>query len=161
MQSLMVLETERDLITACRLINLFRRKGISLVSLGMAPGSTGLAVTCIVEAAATDAEHLFNVLRRTEGVLHVAYYRNVPASNASFVFLHGDAAPARVAQFLQDCPGSMLVFASQGKYLIQIPADWQGGLVASSVREGDFVPFACVKAAGASTSVEPLTLPGG
>jgi hypothetical protein len=68
MQRLFTIDTESDLIVICRLVNIFRRKGVKLDKLEMSSTREGFRVAALVEAAETEIEHLFNFIRRTEGV---------------------------------------------------------------------------------------------
>ena len=151
MQWLMALETNSDPISACRLMNIFRRKGVSIVTLTLAarpacPGRPeGFSLMALVETPEADVEHLFNYLRRTEGVHHVTYYRHEPSGNASFVFIDEDPASTNVTRFLQTFPESKLIFASHGKYLLEVPADRRPRPATADSGELQFVPFARVK----------------
>jgi hypothetical protein len=68
MQQLFTIDTEGDLIVVCRLINVFRRKGVSLTKLAMSATQDGFRLAVLFEAKQSDIEHLFNFVRRTEGV---------------------------------------------------------------------------------------------
>jgi hypothetical protein len=72
MQRLFTIDTEGDLIVICRLINIFRRKGVKLTKLVMSSAPEGFRLAVLFEAAEAESEHLFNFLRRTEGVSHLA-----------------------------------------------------------------------------------------
>jgi hypothetical protein len=143
MQWLMALETNGDPITACRLMNIFRRKSVSIVTLTMAARPEGYSLLALVETAETEVEHIFHFLRRTEGVRHITYYRHEPAGDASFVFIDADASTSSVTRFLQSFPESKLVFASHGKYLLEIPAERRPHTL--GISQPEFLPFARVK----------------
>ncbi len=145
MQWLMALETNSDPISTCRLMNIFRRKGVSVVTLTLAARPSGFSLMALVETPEADVDHLFNFLRRTEGVDHVTYYRHEPSGNASFVFIDEDPAATNVTRFLQTFPESKLIFASHGKYLLEVPADRRPRPVTADSAELQFVPFARVK----------------
>ena len=145
MQWLMALETNGDPISICRLMNIFRRKGVSVVTLTLAARPSGFSLMALVETPEADVEHLFNFLRRTEGVDHVTYYRHEPSGNASFVFIDEDPASTNVARFLQTFPESKLIFASHGKYLLEVPADRRIRPTTADSGELQFLPFARVK----------------
>jgi acetolactate synthase regulatory subunit len=72
MQRSLTIDTEAELIVICRLLNIFRRKGVRLTNLVMSSTSEGFRVAVRFEAAQTEIDHLFNFVRRTEGVSHVA-----------------------------------------------------------------------------------------
>jgi len=85
MQWLLELETEKDPISICRLMNIFRRKGVSIVALSLEAGAAEFSMKALVETAESEVAHIFNFLRRTEGVRHVTCYREERAANASGV----------------------------------------------------------------------------
>jgi acetolactate synthase regulatory subunit len=145
MQWLMALETNRDPITGCRLMNIFRRKGVSIVTLAMASRPEGFSVVAVVETPESEVEHIFNFLRRVEGVQHVTYYRHEPLGDASFVFIDADADSSSIARFLQTFPESKLIFASNGKYLLEIPGDRKSRVASLDFGKQEILPFARVK----------------
>jgi acetolactate synthase regulatory subunit len=145
MQWLMALEIEQDMITVCRMINVFRRKGLKIVTLTMATRPAGFSMMAVVESAEGDVEHIFNFLRRTEGVQHVTYYRHEPSEDASFFFIDGDTDTSRVTDVLKTFPGSKLIFASHGKYLLEVPAESRRTNGLHTFRVPEFLPFARVK----------------
>src|SRR5713226_1612933 len=98
---LVALETENDPITTCRLMNIFRRKGLKIVTLAMAAGHAAFSILAVLETPEAEMEHIFNFLRRTEGVQHVTYYRHNPGADASFVFVEADGESSSVARFLE------------------------------------------------------------
>lgn len=71
MQRLLTIDTEDDLIVTCRLINVFRRKGVRVKKLVMSSTLDGLRLVVLLDLAEGDFEHLFNFIRRTEGVSHL------------------------------------------------------------------------------------------
>jgi hypothetical protein len=142
---LMALETDDDPISGCRLMNIFRRKGVGIVTLTMAARPAGYSLIALVETPEAEVEHIFNLLRRTEGVYNVTYYRHEPSGDASFVFIDADENSSSAARFLQAFPESRLVFASRGKYLFEIPADRRRHPAAPGFGDAEFLPFARVK----------------
>jgi hypothetical protein len=122
MQWLLALETENDPIPACRLMNIFRRKGVKLEALTLDSEPGGYSLLAVVETAESEVEHLFNFLRRTEGVRHVTCYRPEASANARFLLAAAEPDDSRPARLLETFPGSKLVFRSQGKFLLEIPA---------------------------------------
>jgi acetolactate synthase regulatory subunit len=140
MQWLITLETEQDLIVTCRVINVFRRKGLKITTLAMAAQPHGFSMMAMLDSSEAEIDHLFNFLRRTEGVERVTYYRHQTSAAASFVFIDADSLPG--AEVLKTFPGSKLVFASHGKYLLEVPAENRRprGVPAFAA-----LPLACVK----------------
>ncbi len=80
MRWLIALETEQGLITPCRLMNIFRRKGLKIITLAMAAQPSGYSITATIESPEENADHVFNVLRRTEGVRHVIIDKKPPVA---------------------------------------------------------------------------------
>jgi hypothetical protein len=145
MQWLVALETNTDPITSCRLMNIFRRKGVSIITLAMAARPEGFSTIAVVETPEALVEHIFNFLRCVEGVQHVTYYRHEPLGDASFVFIDADSESSSVARFLQTFPESKLIFASHGKYLLEIPGDRRARAVGLDLGKQEVLPFARVK----------------
>ncbi|MBZ5516567.1 MAG: hypothetical protein LAN62_17300 [Acidobacteriia bacterium] len=145
MQWLLALETNGDPITSCRLMNIFRRKGVSIVTLAMAARTEGFSVVALVETPEHEVDHIFNFLRRVEGVENVTYYRHEPEGDASFVFIDADADSSSLARFLQTFPESKLIFGSHGKYLLEIPGDRKPSSASLDFGKQEILPFARVK----------------
>lgn len=145
MQWLVTLETDSDVITACRLLNAFRRKGLKISTLAMATRPAGFSVMAVVDSHESVIEHMFNFLRRTEGVEHVTCYRHETSADASFLFVDADPATSRVAQILEAFPESELIFASHGKYLLEVPAEGRHRAPAVQPGEPGVLSFARVK----------------
>jgi acetolactate synthase regulatory subunit len=145
MQWLMALEINQDPISTCRLMNIFRRKGVGVVTLTMAARPQAFSITALVESAETEVEHIFNYLRSAEGVHHVTYYRHEPSGEASFFFIDAEADSSNVARFMQTFPESKLIFASHGKYLLEVPADRRPRRSTPAFAEPEVLPFARVK----------------
>lgn len=159
MQWLITLETERDLIVVCRIMNILRRKGLNVATLALAARSAGFSLMTVVESADTEVDHIFNYLRRTEGVQHVTCYRHEPSQDASFVFIDGDADNSRIARVLEAFPGSHLIFASHGKYLLEVPADSNRQALTRGFAEPEVLPFACVRTTRNVASPELVSAP--
>ena len=143
MQWLIALETDGDPITSCRLMNIFRRKGVSIVTLAMAARPEGFSVIAVADTPESLVEHIFNFLRRVEGVQNVTYYRHEPLGDASFVFIDADVDSSSIARFLQTFPESKLIFASHGKYLLEIPTESHQDVLADSP-DTEILPLARV-----------------
>src|SRR5437773_6488993 len=113
MQWLLELETERDPISTCRLMNIFRRKGVNIVTLSLKAGPAEFSMKALVETAESEVAHIFNFLRRTEGVRHVTCYRDESAADAS-VTAKGDSQgiTSRAAR-LPDYDSSLIIHTSR------------------------------------------------
>jgi len=144
---LLALETEKDLIITCRLINIFRRKGAKIASLSLATGTESHCMMAVLETLEADVDHLFHFLRRMDGVQHVSYYRHEPSANASFVFVDAGAESDAMSatRFAELFPGARLIFASSGKFLFEVPAT---NIARPPLWESDrpeVLPFACIR----------------
>jgi acetolactate synthase regulatory subunit len=144
MQWLVTLEIDNDLISACRLMSIFRRKGLKIATLAMAGRPAGFSLMAVVDSPEAEVDHIFNLLRRTEGVQHVTYYRHETTQNAPFVFIDADADTSRVVRIIETFPGSKLILASHGKCLLEVPAESRPSAI-QAFGEPPFLPFACVK----------------
>lgn len=138
---LFAIETEDDLIVICRLMNIFRRKGIKPLSLAMSRSPEKYGVIMMVELPESEAEHHFNFLRRTEGVRHVTYYRHNPDRPASFIYVNLETPSLELSRWSQLFPGSRLILASHGMALLEVSANF----ALSPAPEHEFLPFARVK----------------
>jgi hypothetical protein len=145
MQWLISLETENDPIPACRLLNIFRRKGLKIGTFNLAASLTGFSLMAVVDTPETDVEHIYNFLRRTEGIRRVSYYRHAPSADASFVFIDSSANSSIVARFTQTFPESKIIFASNGKYLFEVLSEKGARKFVPGFEEAGFLPFARVK----------------
>ena len=145
MQWLIKLETEQDLIVACRLMNVFRRKGMRITTLAMAARPNGFSVMAMLDSPEPDIDHLFNFLRQMEGVERVTAYQHQRSVDAAFVFI--DADTVHGAEILKTFPGSQLVFASHGKYLLEVPAESRHQPATPALEFPWALPLACVRTA--------------
>jgi hypothetical protein len=145
MHWLIALETNHDAIVLCRLVNIFRRKGLVLETLATVARPEGYSMMAVVQAAEPDVDHIFNFLRRTEGVEHVTCYRHETTQDASFLFINGHEESSLVVQIFEAFPGAKLSFASHGKYLFEIPAESRRLPGAAALGTPELLPFACVK----------------
>ena len=143
MKWLVSLETENDPIVACRLMNIFRRKGLKIGTLTLASQAAGYSLMALVESPEAEAEHIFNFLRCTAGVHHVEYFRHQPTADASFIFIDGAEDASSATQVLEAFPGARLLFAGQGKYLLEVPAD--SGKPRANLADSGFMTFARVR----------------
>jgi acetolactate synthase regulatory subunit len=153
MKWLISLETNNDPITTCRLMNIFRRKGLKIVTLAMSSQADGYTVLVLVESAEGDAEHIFNFLRMTPGVEHVESYRHEASAGAEFLFVDGAADATNVKRILEALPGAKLLFANNGKFLLEVPAN--AGSALPDFAKAGFLPFARVR----STREAPQAVP--
>lgn len=145
MQWLISLETENDPIPACRLLNIFRRKGVKIGTFNLAAGAHGFSVMAVVDTPEADVDHIFNFLRRGEGIRHVTYYRHLPSADASFIFIDSSTDSSVVARFTQSFPKSKIIFAGNGKYLFEVLPEKGARKFAPGFDEAGFLPFARVK----------------
>jgi len=159
MQWLLTLETNNDMISICRLLNIFRRKNLKIITLAMTAWPSAFSLMGVVESKEADIDHLFNFLRRTEGVQHVTYYRHESFPNASFVFIDSEEDNSGITQVLKAFPESKLIFASHGKYLLEIPVEKRRDLAWAGSQDPTFLPFACVKTTRSATRSELVTVP--
>jgi acetolactate synthase regulatory subunit len=143
MQWLLTLETNNDMISICRLMNIFRRKSLKIATLAMTSRPSGFTVMSVIDSPEADVDYLFNFLRRTEGVEHVTCYRHEPFPGASFVFIDSEEDSSSVTQILKVFPGSKLIFASHGKYLLEVSMEKR--YTPADAQEPAFLPFACVR----------------
>ena len=58
MQWLITLETEQDLIVTCRLMNVFRRKGMKINTLAMATRPHCFSMMAVLDSPESDIDHL-------------------------------------------------------------------------------------------------------
>ena len=147
MKWLLALETEKDLIVACRLVNIFRRKGPKVDSLAISSGAENNGMMAVLETAEADIEHMFHFLRRMDGVQHVSYYRHQASDNASFVFVDAGAVsdPISAERFAEIFPGARLIFASLGKFLLEVPGAAMGRPALPESGTPEVLPFTCVR----------------
>jgi hypothetical protein len=103
------------------------------------------SMMAVLESPEADVEHIFNFLRRTAGVERVTYYRHETSDAAAFIFIDAEADPSRVADILKTFPMSKLIFASHGKYLLEVPAESRGRIAAPVYGVPEILPFACVR----------------
>jgi hypothetical protein len=143
MKWLISLETDSDPIAACRLMNIFRRKGLKIATLTMAAQPAGFSMMVLAETPEADVEHIFNFLRCTAGVHHVDYYRHEPSASASFLFMDGAEDSSSVTRIIETLRGAKLLFASHGKFLVEVPA--AAGQTPPDLAEAGFLPFARVR----------------
>lgn len=145
MRWLLTIDTENDLIVVCRLMNIFRRKGISVKDLAVSSESERFCLTVLFEATEGEAEHIFNFLRRTEGVSHVACHRNAASDSPSFILAEAEAASAYAARWAEFLHSPRWVFVSQGKALLKIKEDAANLFNHEKAERPGIHTFTCVK----------------
>jgi hypothetical protein len=145
MQWLLKFETDRDPIVICRLMNIFRRKGVAIETMALTAGVEGFSGVAVVGTPAAEIDHVFNFLRRTDGVRDVTCYQHEPSSAGSFVFFEADCDQERVRRILEVLPECKIVFAGQGKFLLETPPENHCGARMAGLGESGFLSFAPVK----------------
>ena len=113
MQWLLELETDKDPIATCRLMNIFRRKGVGIVTLSLEAGAAEFSMKALVETAESEVAHIFNFLRRTEGVRHVTCYRHEPAAGASVTGKGDSLGMTSQAVRLSEYDSSLIIHTSR------------------------------------------------
>ena len=159
MQWLLVLETENDPITACRLMNIFRRKGLKILTLSMVAEPEGYRVTTVVDTNGNEAEHIFNFLRRTEGVQHVTWYSHAPTPAPAFVLAEAEGENGALARLLEAFPGSRVVISNSGKCLLEIPEEGVRHPGEIHSQSPGFLPFMRVRSTRREAQFEPVGAP--
>lgn len=149
MKWLLTIETEDDLIVICRLMNIFRRKGVRLLTLTMAEAAEGYCLMALVETPEADGDHHYNFVRRTEGVRHVTCYRQQPSETASHIFVDSSETKWSDAARWREL-GARLIFASHGKMLLEVPDGVS--LDAYAADGASLLPFACAMTTRDSTA---------
>ena len=145
MQWLLTLDSDRDPIVLCRLMNNFRRKGVEIETMTLAAKAELYSCIAVVNTAQTDVDHLFHYIRRTEGVVNVSFYRHDPSQRASFVFVESNANPESINRILAVFPEGKIIFASQGKYLLEIPSESRLPARIPGMDELGFLPLSRVR----------------
>ncbi|HET7101416.1 MAG TPA: hypothetical protein VFJ52_09725 [Terriglobia bacterium] len=156
MEWLVALEAENNPIVLGRLMNAFRRKGVEIKTLTLGTRAAELSLMALVESPEEGVEHILHFIRVMVGVREVACYRHEPSGKASFIFIQTDDHSS-VAKILADFPLSKLVFASQGRYLVEVgekSCKAAGHALASGA---DFLPFARMRTR--STPTQAASLP--
>lgn len=154
MQWLLTLESERDPIVLCRLINIFRRKGLAIETMALASKPEGYSSIAVVNTPGAEIDHIFNFLRRTEGVSNVACYRHEPSAAASFLFVESNAHPENINRILEAFPESKIIFASHGKYLFEVCSASQLPPDIAGLGEPGFLPLSRFKTSRQNPQME-------
>lgn len=154
MQLLLTLECDRDPIVVCRLMNIFRRKGLEIETLALNAKSESYSLMAVVQSPQTDVDHIFHFLRESSGVLSVAYYRHEPTQDASFIFVESAENPGNIKRIQEAFPECKVVFASHGKYLVEIPSGLSTGAQFPGLEEPGFLPLSRVRASQCHPQME-------
>jgi len=154
MRWLLTLETDSDPISACRLMNVFRRKSVKLVTLALASQPAGYSLLAVVDSLEADVGHVYNFVRGVGGVRRVSHYRHRPGDEPSFVFIDAEAGSSSQARFLEAYPAARLVVASHGNCLYAVPAEGATRWEASGLAGPEFLPLAEVKTSRAAARPE-------
>jgi hypothetical protein len=145
---------ESDPIALCRLTDIFRRKGIKLVTLAATSGPATLSLMTVVECPEDRMTHMFHFLRKTPEICRVAYYRHEESEAASFVFLSArDPSTEMTESLLPTFPGTRLIFANRGHYLLEIPGKRRLRKTLRGISGGTFLSFAHVE----TSSMHPVS----
>ena len=155
MEWLVALEAENNPIVLGRLMNALRRKGVVIKTLTLGTRTAELSLMALVESAEENVEHVLHFLRIMVGVREVACYRHEPSGKASFIFIETDDH-SKVAKILADFPLSRLVFASQGRYLLEVGEKNRKAGDRPLVADADFLPFARVPTPSSSSQAAKL-----
>ncbi|HET7214687.1 MAG TPA: hypothetical protein VFL79_13930 [Terriglobia bacterium] len=154
MQWLLTLESDRDPIVLCGLMNIFRRKGLVIETMAVAAKPETYSLMAVVDSPASDVDHVFNFLRRTDGVLGVTFYQHEPAQDASFIFVESAESSENLQRIRKGFPECKVVFASHGKYLVEIPSATTLGTEVTGLGEPGFLPLSRVKTSGQHQQME-------
>lgn len=154
MQWLLSMEIENDPISLCRLMNVFRRKGVGLGTLTLSGEPDRYSLVAVVDTAESAVDHLYNFLRRTEGVRHVTCYGRQESSEASFVYIDAGQGSANLDRVLAAFPESKVVFASHGKFLLETPGE--GGLKSDRPAGSEFLPLGRILSTRTTPAREPV-----
>lgn len=122
MQWLLTLESDRDPIVLCRLMNVFRRKGLDIETMALGAKPETYSLMALVESPESEVDHIFNFLRRTDGVQGVSFYRHEPSQDATFIFVDSAETSENLRRIQQAFPESKVIFASHGRYLVEVPS---------------------------------------
>lgn len=155
MQWIVALEAENNLIVLGRLLNAFRRKGVVINTLTLGTRQKELSLMALVESPEENVEHIFHFLRGMVGVRDVTYYRRESSGMASFIFVETEDN-STVAKILADFPLSRLVFASQGKYLLEMGEKRGASAQVRLTAQNGFLPFACVRKSSSNAKITGL-----
>jgi len=145
MQWLLTLESDRDAIVLCRLMNVFRRKGLEIETMALNAKPESYSLMAVVDTPEADVDHIFHFLRRTDGVRGVTFYQHEPSQAATFIFVESAENTDSLRRIQEAFPECKVVFASHGKYLVEVPSGLPKGMRIPGLDEPDFLPLARVR----------------
>ena len=145
MQWLLTLESDRDPIVFCRLMNVFRRKGLEIETLALNAKPESYSLMAVVDSPQAGADHIFHFLRQTDGVRSVAYYQHEPSQDASFIFIESAENSENLVRIQAAFPECKVIFASHGKYLVEVPAGLPFGTQIPGLDEPGYLPLSRVR----------------
>ena len=154
MQWLLTLESDRDPIVLCGLMNIFRRKGLEIQTMALAAKPESYSLMAVVESPASDVDHVFNFLRRTDGVLGVTFYQHEPTQDASFIFVESAENSEDLQRIQKAFPECKVIFASHGKYLVEVPSGVSLEAQVPGLGEPGLLPLSRVKTSGQHQQME-------
>ena len=154
MQWLLTLECDRDSIVLCRLMNVFRRKGLEIENMALGAMPEAYSLMAVVDSPEADVDHIFNFLRRTDGVMGVAYYQHEPSQDASFIFVESAENSDNLKSIQDAFPGCRVIFASHGKYLVEVPTGSSPGTKIPGQGTPGFLPLSRVRTSRQSPHME-------
>jgi acetolactate synthase regulatory subunit len=144
MQWLLTLESDRDPIVLCRLMNIFRRKGLEIETMALGAKPESYSLMALVDSPESEVDHIFHFLRRTDGVRGVTFYQHEPSRDATFIFVESGESSENLKRIQEAFPGSKVIFASHGKYLVEVPSGASLG-TQSGMDAPAFLPLSRVK----------------
>lgn len=144
MQWLLTLESDRDPIVLCRLMNIFRRKGLEIETMALGTKPEAYSLMALADTTEPEADHIFNFLRRTDGVQHVSFYRHEPSQDAAFIFVDSAETSENFKRIQDAFPEGRVIFASHGKYLVEAPSGASVG-TQTGMDAPAFVPLSRVR----------------
>jgi acetolactate synthase regulatory subunit len=154
MQWLLTLECDRDPIVLCRLMNIFRRKGLEIENMALGARAESYSLMAVVDSPESDVDHIFNFLRRTDGVMGVTYYQHEPSQDASFIFVESAENSENLKRIQDAFPGCKVIFASHGKYLVEVPAGSSRGAEIPGLGAPGFLPLSRVRTSEQARQME-------
>jgi acetolactate synthase small subunit len=154
MQWLLTLECDRDPIVLCGLMNIFRRKGLEIENLALGAMPESYSLMAVVDSPEGDVDHIFNFLRRTDGVLGVTYYQHERTQDASFIFVESAENSENLKLIQEAFPECRVIFASHGKYLVEVPSGTSKGAQIPGLGAPGFLPLSRMKTSGQARQME-------
>jgi acetolactate synthase regulatory subunit len=154
MQWLLTLESDRDPIVLCRLMNIFRRKGLEIETMALAAKPETYSLMAVVDSPQAEVDHIFNFLRRTDGVVGVTFYQHEPSKDASFIFVESAEESENLKRIQDAFPECEVIFASHGKYLVEVPSGTSPAKEVAGLGAPAFLPLSRVRTSGQHRQME-------